>query len=330
ERGRDVLDTDADAPAPNLAELKQLPYDALNHIARYREADADVAARRRENRGVDALQRAVEAYQRTPRIAGVDRRVRLDEVLVAFDVDAAAAERADDSGRRRLSDPERITDREHEVADVEIVGVAERNFAQIVRFDPQQGDVRRGIAAYDLGVELPAVRERHDDVVGVLHHVAIRDDQPSVGVDDDPGADALLRQGLLELEVVGELEESAKERVFEQRIALGRRSRGHHGHVDDGRANALEQRRERRIVVLVDERPSRRDRIGDHGGGGDDDTRAHGPAGSLHACSQFACGKVEFSARSKMYAIRICTDDGGGAAILSRGAPNICNAGLQF
>src|SRR5690606_32841481 len=111
ERGRDVLDADADAPAPNLAEFEQLPDHALDHVARYREADTDVTAGRRENRGVDALQRAVEAYQRTPRIAGVDRRVRLDEVLVAFDVDAAAAERADDSGRRRLSDPERITDR---------------------------------------------------------------------------------------------------------------------------------------------------------------------------------------------------------------------------
>src|SRR5690606_3220238 len=154
ERGRDVLNPDADPAASDLAVLEQLADDPLNHVARYREADADVAAGRREDGGIDSLQRAVHPDERASRVAGVDRRIRLDEILVTFDVDAAAAERAHDAGRRGLPDPERIADREHEVADGKILGIAECDLAQVVRFDPQQRNVGRRIAADDLCVEL--------------------------------------------------------------------------------------------------------------------------------------------------------------------------------
>src|SRR5690606_14437871 len=104
---------------------EELVDDLADHVARYREADADVAAGGRKNRRIDALQRAVEPDERAPGVAGIDRRVRLNEVLVAFDVDPASTERADDAGRCRLTEAERVADRDDEVADVEVVRVAE-------------------------------------------------------------------------------------------------------------------------------------------------------------------------------------------------------------
>ena len=58
-------------------------------LQRDREADADVAAGGAEDRGVDADQLAAQVDQRAAGVARVDRRVGLDEVLVAVAVDAA-------------------------------------------------------------------------------------------------------------------------------------------------------------------------------------------------------------------------------------------------
>src|SRR5690606_31109098 len=174
EAGQNVLNADADAASLHLAVLEQLIDDLPHHVARDREADADIAARRRENRGVDAFQRAVEADERAARVARVDRGVGLNEILVPLDVDAAAAERADDTRGGGLPQAEWIADRDDEVADIEIVGVAELELAEVLCFYSQQRTGRRRIAADDLCIELTAVGERHDDRLGVLDDVAVR------------------------------------------------------------------------------------------------------------------------------------------------------------
>ena len=63
--------------------------------------------------------------QRAAGVALVDRRVGLDEVLVAAVAAAAGrpALRADDPHRHGLADAERVADREHDVADAHLVGV---------------------------------------------------------------------------------------------------------------------------------------------------------------------------------------------------------------
>src|SRR5690606_3016340 len=152
-----VLNTDADAAALHLAVLEELVDDLADHVARYREADTDIAPRGRQDRAVDALQRAVESDQRAAGVTGIDRCVGLNEVLVALDVDAAAAEGADDAGRRGLTETERIADGDDEVADVEIVGVAELELAQPFGLDLEQRDVGRRVAADHLGLELAPV-----------------------------------------------------------------------------------------------------------------------------------------------------------------------------
>ena len=104
-----------------------------------------------DDRGVDADQLAAQVDQRAARIARIDRGVGLDEVLVAFDAEAAAAERADDARGHGLAEAEGIADGDHEIADLELVGVADRQRDQVVRLDLQHGDVGPGIAADQLG-----------------------------------------------------------------------------------------------------------------------------------------------------------------------------------
>ena len=212
ETGRHVLNGDTDAAALHVAVLEQLRNDLTDHVARNGEADADVAAGAGQDRGADAEQLAVDVDERAARVAGIDRRIRLNEVLVAFDVDAVAAERAHDARRRRLPEPERIADGDDVVADSELAGITYRQLGEVcvVGRDTEQSHVGAGVAADQHRVVLMAVAERDDDAVGVLNHVMVRDDEAFIGIDDDAGADALPRHPRGRQRCVGTFEEAAK------------------------------------------------------------------------------------------------------------------------
>ena len=89
---------------------------AFDGVGRNGEGDADRAAGRREDRGVDADHLAVDVEGRAAGIALVDRRVDLDEIVIGAGADVAAAGR-DDAGRDRAAQAERIADRQDPVAD---------------------------------------------------------------------------------------------------------------------------------------------------------------------------------------------------------------------
>ena len=94
----------------------ELSDDGLHGVGGNGEGDADRAAGRREDRGVDADHIAVDVEGRAAGIALVDRRVDLDEVVIRAGADVAAARR-DDAGRHGAAEAERIADRDHPVAD---------------------------------------------------------------------------------------------------------------------------------------------------------------------------------------------------------------------
>ena len=173
EIGGQVLDRHADAAALDLAVADQLVHHAARHVDRHGETDADIAAARRQDRGVDADALAVEVDQRPARIAGVDRGVGLDEILVALDAEPAAAERADDPRGHGLAQPERVADRQHEIADLQPVGIAERHRGQIVGRDLQHRDVGLRIAADQLCRETPVVLGRDLDLCRVLDDMTV-------------------------------------------------------------------------------------------------------------------------------------------------------------
>ena len=94
-------------------------------VGRNREGDADVAARGREDRRVDADHLAVEVEGRAAGVAAVDRRVDLHEVVIGAGADVAAEGR-DDAGRDRAAEAEGIADRDDPVADA--AGAVAANF----------------------------------------------------------------------------------------------------------------------------------------------------------------------------------------------------------
>ena len=96
-------------------------------VAGHGEAEAgEGAALRVDEGGVDADELSVDIQERAAAVARVDRRVGLDEILVSFGVDARPAQRADDPGRDRLPDPKGIADCDHEITDLHLIGIPQR------------------------------------------------------------------------------------------------------------------------------------------------------------------------------------------------------------
>src|SRR5205823_4284793 len=130
---RHALHVDAELPAPHLALVDELLGDRARHVRGDGEAYADVAARRRKYLRVDADEVARRVDERAAGVALVDGRVRLQEVFEAAVTQARVPTlRADDAGGDGLPDAEGVADGEHDVADANLVGVAEREHGQIL------------------------------------------------------------------------------------------------------------------------------------------------------------------------------------------------------
>src|SRR5205085_9459099 len=85
----DRLDLHADPAALDIALVLETGHHGLHRVGRDAEADADRAAGRRIDRGVDRNHLAVGVERRAAGIALVDRRVDLDEVVVGTGADVA-------------------------------------------------------------------------------------------------------------------------------------------------------------------------------------------------------------------------------------------------
>ena len=191
--------------------------------------------------GVDAGELAVRRHQRAARIARIDRGIGLDEELVIAGADLRARQRRDDAHGHGLADTEGIADREHHIAHLQLVAVAElhRRQALALGVDLEHGEIGVAVGEQDLGLEFAPVGKRHDNVLAALHDMIVGEDD-AVGAHDDAGAQRLLhplahfRRGA---------EETLKERVGEKRVhrRLDDRTRID---IDDGGRNALDDGRE--------------------------------------------------------------------------------------
>ncbi len=94
-------------------------HDVTGHVDGDGEADADIPAGTAENRGRYADQAAFYINERAPGIAGIDRGIGLDEILIIGDAKAAPADGAHDAHRHGLTDPEGIADGQNGVADLQ-------------------------------------------------------------------------------------------------------------------------------------------------------------------------------------------------------------------
>ena len=143
-----------------------------------READPRRRARTGEDRGVHADQVAVHVDQRPAGVARIDGRVGLDERRDAAGADLGARQRRDDAVGHRLADAERITDRQHQVADLHVGGVVDRDGRQLLGpgVDLQHGEIGARIVEQHLGRPLAAVGRHHGDLLRALDDVMVGQD----------------------------------------------------------------------------------------------------------------------------------------------------------
>ena len=152
----DVLPGHADVAAPDAALLDQPAGDELGRLAADGEADA---LRRGDDRGVDADDLAARVEQRAAGVAGIERRVGLQDVVdqPAGAGGEGAAERADDAGGDGVVEAERIADGDGDLADADFAGIGEAEVVQVGQIDAQDGEVGVGIVADEVGARFAAV-----------------------------------------------------------------------------------------------------------------------------------------------------------------------------
>src|SRR3954447_25615869 len=108
----------------------------MSGVDRDGEADADVAAAPgRLDLRIDPDHAPIGSDERSARVAGVDRGVGLDDVVDREAVGSLdlALKRRDDSGGHGAVEPEWVADGDHRVSDLELGGIAEGEWMQLIR-----------------------------------------------------------------------------------------------------------------------------------------------------------------------------------------------------
>src|SRR5262245_22958949 len=192
-RRRDAAGYDAEVRAVDRLALLQPRDDLADGVRRDREADADVAvpglAGRRDLR-VHADHARVRVEQRAARVAGVDRRVGLDDLVDLGAVGRAdvAPEAGDDPRGRGPVEAERVADGDGGVADLHAARVGERervDVRRVGRRDLQDRQVGGRVRAEDRGVDAVAVGPEADrDLTRPADDVGVRDERP-VAVEEE-------------------------------------------------------------------------------------------------------------------------------------------------
>ena len=126
----------------------------------------------RIDRGVDADQFAERVDQRASGIAGVDRGVGLDEILVGRHLELASGG-ADDAHRDCLAESDRVADRKHDITDVCAGVVRHRDRGQLGGADFKHREVGFHVASDHLCLRDAAIVEQHLDVVRSINHMIV-------------------------------------------------------------------------------------------------------------------------------------------------------------
>ena len=159
----DFLEADAEESLLHLATVDQLGHDVFDHRHRNREADpgeltlTKTAPPTSCNGRIHADDVSMDVRQRTAGIAGIDRGIDLDEVLV-IDVGQAcrSPEARDDSTGHREPEVEWRAESEHEIALGNSGTASSVSRMKIVIIDSNHGNVSPEIDANQLGLPDPA------------------------------------------------------------------------------------------------------------------------------------------------------------------------------
>ena len=111
------------------------------------------------------------------------------------DAGLRARQRRDDAMGHGLADAEGIADGEHDVADLERVGIAEIDDGKCAAaLEPQDGEIGALVAQHDVGVKFPLVGERDLHIGHAFDDVTIGDDEAG-RIDDERPSQAIARSG---------------------------------------------------------------------------------------------------------------------------------------
>ena len=174
--GGQVLRLHADVAPDHPSLADDLVHDLLHDGDGDGKADAQRATAARIDGGVDAQQLAACIHQRAARVARVDGRVGLDEVLEGVDAQLRAAQRRDDAHRHCLAHAERVADGQHHVADRDVVTVRELDGGQVLPIHLQDRQVGVRVAADQACFQAFAADQDDLDLCAVTQHVMIGED----------------------------------------------------------------------------------------------------------------------------------------------------------
>ena len=121
------------ASVDTYPELDELIDDILRQFAWHGEADADRAARGRQDRGIDADHLAIHVEQRATGIAAIDGGVGLDEIVIGALTDVTTTRR-DDAGGDGATKTEGVTNGDHPVANTNLAVIGEIDVGEFAGF----------------------------------------------------------------------------------------------------------------------------------------------------------------------------------------------------
>ena len=195
------LGAGADPAAPHAPGAHELLGDRLRDVARNREPDPFVAARLREDHGVQAHHATLRVHERAPTVPGVDGGIGLDVDHRVFGLQLAC-HRAHHAEADRVLEAQGAPEGQDELPLPQIfrIGDGQRREGPALHLD--DGHVGLAVEAHEPGGQphasraqdgprAPARRGRrtqeHVERRGSLHHVGVGDDV-AVGAQGHPGA----------------------------------------------------------------------------------------------------------------------------------------------
>ncbi len=185
---RHILSGDADVTAPNFGVFDQPASHEPCGVARDRETDS---LRRPDHCRVHTDHFAGGVHQRSPGVAGVQRRVSLNDI-----VDQTArlgihgtSKCADNSRRHAGLKTERVADRDHQLPDPQIFRISQPHVDKLRRIDANHRKICFWIVANQPPGILAAVRQIDRDLCRVMHDMAVGQNE-SIGRDHESGAAA--------------------------------------------------------------------------------------------------------------------------------------------
>src|SRR6058998_312827 len=188
----DIVARDAEPGPLNVSVFEDLVRDAERRVDRNRKPDT---LGERNGRRVDRHDASLQIDERTPAVPRIHRGVRLDHgKAVPRTERQVAAQRTDYAGgdRRSARKAERVPNRQHGLADLELVGVRELRRVEVFPVDLDDRNVRLIVSADDGPAEDAAVREGHDHLARSVDHVMGREDV-ALTIEEDSGAETSTR-----------------------------------------------------------------------------------------------------------------------------------------